>query len=149
VKNPAGPVSIGGTHTLTLGNGGVDLSTATQNLTATAPLVLSAAQNWNVASVRTLSMAEYQAHSRSPSAPAREPSPLGAAIGRWCSHHRRRGTLKTSAPACWPAEPAHVNRAVNGTLDLHGTTQSVNSLTGTGIVDNTAAGCRHLTVGQS
>ncbi len=43
-----------GTGPLTLGSGGLDLSTATQNLTLNAPLVLSADQTWNLASGRTL-----------------------------------------------------------------------------------------------
>lgn len=54
VQNPAGPVSIGGSSTLTLGTGGIDLSAATQDLTLTAPVVISGAQTWPVAAGRVL-----------------------------------------------------------------------------------------------
>jgi fibronectin-binding autotransporter adhesin len=58
VLNPPGAVGITGTSpsTLTLGASGIDLSTATQNLTIGAPLVLGGAQAWKVASGRTLTL---------------------------------------------------------------------------------------------
>ncbi len=53
-----GSVSIGGTHTLALGNGGIDMSAASQNLTLSSNLSLVAGnQNWNVASAKTLTLA--------------------------------------------------------------------------------------------
>jgi fibronectin-binding autotransporter adhesin len=58
LTQPAGPVTLGGTSTLTLGTGGVDLSTATQNLSITAPVTLAnGRQVWRVAPGRTLSVA--------------------------------------------------------------------------------------------
>lgn len=56
VRNPAGPVSIGGSNTITLGTGGIDLSAATEDLTITAPLVITGAQTWTVAGGRTLAV---------------------------------------------------------------------------------------------
>ena len=56
VTTPVGPVSIGGPDVLTLAGSGIDLGTATQNLTITAPLSLSANQTWNVASGRVLTV---------------------------------------------------------------------------------------------
>ena len=56
LTTPAGPVSIGGANTLTVGSGGIDLSGASQNLTVTTPLVLGAIQSWIVASGATLSV---------------------------------------------------------------------------------------------
>jgi autotransporter-associated beta strand protein len=54
VTSPAGGVSIG-TNTLTLGTGGIDMSSATQNLSISSGLTLaSGAQAWNVASGRSL-----------------------------------------------------------------------------------------------
>ena len=53
--NPSGPVSIGGTNTLTLASG-INLAAATQNLTINAPLVLGASQDWTVVGTRTLSV---------------------------------------------------------------------------------------------
>ena len=59
VTTPAGPVSIGGTNTLTVGSG-IDLSGASQNLTITAPVVLGGSQpvafNMTVTNTRTLSI---------------------------------------------------------------------------------------------
>ncbi len=54
IANPGGPVTISAGNVLTLGAGGVDLSGATQNLTADCGLGLGVAQTWNVASGRTL-----------------------------------------------------------------------------------------------
>jgi len=56
LTTPTGPVSIGGTHSLTVLSSGIDLSTASENLTITAPVVIGAGQKWNVASGRTLSV---------------------------------------------------------------------------------------------
>ncbi len=47
VLDPAGPVTISGVHTLSLGASGINLSTATQNLTLNSALALSADQAWN------------------------------------------------------------------------------------------------------
>jgi autotransporter-associated beta strand protein len=45
-----------GTGPLSLGAGGVDLSTATQNLTVASPVLLAASQSWAVAAGRTLTV---------------------------------------------------------------------------------------------
>ncbi len=45
-----------GTGFLRLGTGGIDLSSSTQNLTVSAPLVLGANQTWSVSANRTLSV---------------------------------------------------------------------------------------------
>ena len=55
VVDPAGAVSIA-SNLLTVGAGGLDLSAALQNLTISSPLVLDAAQNWSVATGRTLAI---------------------------------------------------------------------------------------------
>jgi autotransporter-associated beta strand protein len=60
VTNPSGSVGIYNTGTstsgtiLTLGSAGIDMITATQNLTIRARITLAANQDWNVASGRTL-----------------------------------------------------------------------------------------------
>lgn len=57
VTNPGGGVTIGAGNTLTLGHAGIDLSTATQNLTISSGLALSAGhQAWNVTAGRTLTL---------------------------------------------------------------------------------------------
>ncbi len=55
VADPAGPVTISAGNNLTLGSAGINMGTATQNLTLANTLSLGAAQIWNVNSGRTLS----------------------------------------------------------------------------------------------
>ena len=54
VNDPAGPLTFNGLHTLTLGGGGINLSTSTVNVTLNHPLAMSANQTWNVGAGRTL-----------------------------------------------------------------------------------------------
>ena len=56
VTDPSGAVGITGTSpaSLTLGASGIDMSASSQNLTISAPLVLGAAQPWNVAAGKIL-----------------------------------------------------------------------------------------------
>jgi autotransporter-associated beta strand protein len=59
VVNPAGAVAVGGTNSLTLGCLGIDMSTATADLTLTnaaLTLLSYASPAWNVASGRTLTV---------------------------------------------------------------------------------------------
>ncbi len=58
LTSPSAAITLNaGTGPLALGAGGIDLSTATQNLTVNAPVVLAASQSWTVASGRTLAFA--------------------------------------------------------------------------------------------
>ena len=54
LTNPGGAVTLTGTNGLTLGASGLDMSSATQNLTIGSGLTVGSDQNWNVASGRTL-----------------------------------------------------------------------------------------------
>jgi autotransporter-associated beta strand protein len=56
VVNPGGVVTINAGNTLTLGSSGIDLSTATQNLTLNNAVALGAAQTWNVNTGRRLAV---------------------------------------------------------------------------------------------
>lgn len=57
ITNPGGAVTLGGANTLTLGGSGIDMSSATQNLTIGSSLTLaSGGQVWNVATGRTLTL---------------------------------------------------------------------------------------------
>ena len=57
IASPGGAVSLEGLNTLTLGNGGIDMSAATQDLTIKSNLTLSSGrQLWNVGTGRTLSL---------------------------------------------------------------------------------------------
>jgi fibronectin-binding autotransporter adhesin len=128
LTDPAGPVSIGGAHNLTLGTGGFDLSAATRNLTVATPLVLGAAQTWNVAGGRVLGI-------------------TGAVSGAADLTIAGAGMTSLGASDILPNGASAGNLIANGTLDLNGTSQSVNALTGGGIVDNTSAGAATLNVG--
>jgi len=60
VSNPPGPISIGATNTLVIGNG-IDLSGASQNLTITAPVFMGLSQSgaqqfWTVTNAHTVSV---------------------------------------------------------------------------------------------
>ena len=56
VVNPGGPVTLNAGNTLTLDGSGVDLSAATQDLTANCDLALGASQAWTVASGRNFTL---------------------------------------------------------------------------------------------
>ena len=150
VTSPSGPVAIGGLNSLTVGASGLDLSGASQDLTVTAPVVLGAAQSWNVASGRTLSvnggvsgafaLSIGGAGCVSPGAAIDPLVPITIASG---------GTLKMGASAVLASGATAVNPAINGTLDLNGTSQSINILSGSGVVDNTGGGAAVLTVGTN
>lgn len=54
ITDPAGAVTFGAGNTLTVGTSGIDLSTATQNLTIGSGLTLKGKQNWKTDTGRTL-----------------------------------------------------------------------------------------------
>jgi len=56
IADPAALVTISAGNTLTLGAAGIDLSLATNGLTLSCPLVLGAAQTWNVTNGLTLTV---------------------------------------------------------------------------------------------
>jgi autotransporter-associated beta strand protein len=130
VANPSAAVSIGGTHNLTLGAYGIDLSSATRDLTITAPVILDAQQGWSVGTGRTLNLG-------------------GQVSGDHDITISGLGKLSLSASNILPNGLGNGDLIVNGTLDLNGTSQSLNGLSGTGIVDNTAAGAVTLTLGNN
>ncbi len=55
IANPGGAVVISSGNTLTLGASGIDMSSATQNLTINPNIIIGASQTWTVAGSRTLS----------------------------------------------------------------------------------------------
>lgn len=56
VADTAGAIGIGAGHTLTLGSGGIDMSSATQDLTISSGLALASGQVWKVAGGKTLTL---------------------------------------------------------------------------------------------
>jgi autotransporter-associated beta strand protein len=130
LTNPPGPVSIAGTNTLTIGNGGIDLSAAIQNLGFSAPIILGSAQTWNIASGRTLAIS-------------------GAVSGSANLTLTGAGKLSAGAVNVLPTGAGAGNLTVNGGLDLNGFSQSINGLSGSGVIDNAAVGPATLTLGNN
>jgi autotransporter-associated beta strand protein len=148
VTAPTGNVTIGGTNTLTLRAQGIDLSLATKNLTLTAPLVLGANQSWNVATGRTLAANGAVSGTGTLTITGDGIVTLGGdATYAGATTIDATGTLKTTAANVLPGGAGTGNIVLNGLLDLNGFAQSINGLSGTGIVDNTAAGAATLTLG--
>ena len=54
ILNPAVPIDISDTYTLTLGANGIDMTLATEGLTLAVPVVLGASQSWIVTTGQTL-----------------------------------------------------------------------------------------------
>jgi autotransporter-associated beta strand protein len=145
---PTGNVTIGGTHSLTLRGLGIDLSLATKNLTLTAPLVLGANQTWNVATGRTLAANGAVSGTGTLIITGDGIVTLGGDVTyAGATTIDASGTLKTTAANVLPGGAGTGNIALNGLLDLNGFAQSINGLSGTGIVDNTAAAATTLTLG--
>ena len=57
IVSPGGLVTLAAGNTLTIGASGIDLSTATQNLTLNSGLTLQGKQSWQAAASRTLDVA--------------------------------------------------------------------------------------------
>ena len=150
IANPAGPVSIGGPQGLTVGAGGIDLSAATQNLTLAAPTILGAAQTWNVAAGRTLAVNGGITGGFPLTLTGAGTTTLGGAVDPLTTVTVAAGsTLKTNALSVLPSGPAAGNPSLQGALDLNGTSQSVNLLTGSGSIDNTYPNPATLTIGNN
>jgi autotransporter-associated beta strand protein len=150
VTSPSGPVSIGGTHPLTVGASGIDLGGASQNLTINTPVVLGAAQSWSVASGRTLSLSGGVSGSSAFTVTGAGKVSLGGVATHTGSTTIELGaTLLTGAANVLPNGAGAGSLVVNGTLDLNSTSQSINSLSGSGAVDNTGGGAGALTVGSN
>ncbi|MEI7534591.1 MAG: glycosyl hydrolase, partial [Verrucomicrobiae bacterium] len=147
LTTPVGPVSIGGANTLTVGSGGIDLSSASQNLTVTAPLVLGAIQSWIVTNGATLSVNGGMSGSGAVNIAGGGIVSLGGtATYTGDTTVFAGGTLQMAATNVLPNGVGVGNVNVSGTLDLNGTAQAINVLNGSGVVDNTAVGPATLTI---
>jgi autotransporter-associated beta strand protein len=154
VTAPTGPVSIGGTNTLTLGSG-FDLSAASQNLTITAPVTMNGNQSWNVAAGRTLSVNGGMSDNSSSNALTISGGGTvvlgGTATYSGGTVINSNCTLQVSAANVLPNATNVASNSgdvsLNGILNLNGTAQAINGFSGSGLVDNTAVGVAALTVG--
>ena len=148
LTRPAGNVAIGGTHTLTLGESGIDLSAAVRDLSIAAPIGLSAAQTWNVAPGRHLGIGAGVAGSFPLQISGGGTVSLGAAVDPLLPLTVAAGaTLRTSSNPVFTATAGSPNPVIHGTLDLNGTSQSFKDADGGGSILNTAPSPATLTVG--
>jgi autotransporter-associated beta strand protein len=130
VTSPTGPVSISGSHSLTIGGSGIDMSAANHNLSISSPLIMSALQSWNIASGRTLSLS-------------------GNVTSSHTIHVSGAGSVFTGASNILPNGTGAGDFILNSTLDLNGTSQTINNLNGSGVVDNLAASPASLTINST
>ena len=151
VTVPTGSVSIaaGGAYTLSITNG-INLASATQDLTMTAPLALGASQTWSVTNTHTLSVNGGVSGSAALTLSGGGKVSLGgAATYTGDTTVSAGGTLQLGADNVLPNVAGGGNLNVSGVLDLNGHAGTVNGLNGSGVVDNTAIGAATLTVGSN
>jgi autotransporter-associated beta strand protein len=122
IEDPAGPVTVGGANTLTVGGAvtDIDMSTATNDLTVNCPIALGNANVWDIAALRTLTIG-------------------GAVSGDFPITLQGSGRVRLGAGDLLPNGAGNNNLTLNGTLDLNGHSEIINGLSGGGIVDTTAA----------
>ncbi|MCU0797198.1 MAG: glycosyl hydrolase [Akkermansiaceae bacterium] len=150
IRNPAGTVTIAGSQTLTLGSSGMDLSAATRDLSVTAPLQLSAAQSWNIASGRNVSVWGGLGGAFALNLTGNGSLTLASSLAANTPLTVSSGsTLRTSSPGALPSGASALIPTITGTLDLAGTSQILNFIQGTGNITNTSSNPATLTLGTA
>ena len=134
VVNPSGPVTIGGVNNLGISASGINLASASQDLTIAAPVQVLATQSWIVTNSRTLTMSGALSSSSSGSVTV-----TGGGKVQMGANNVLSGMTNSTAGTG--------DFTNNSTLDMKGTAQAINGLNGSGVVDNTAVGAAALTVG--
>ena len=146
VIDPPGAVTIGGPTTLEIGTGGINMQSASQDLTISAPLTIPNSAQWNVTNNRTLNINGGVTASSSSG-----PTIVGAGTVNINSPMANQGTMTVSSGSTLKMTTPNVlssassTLAINGVLDLNGDTEAIDALSGTGILDNTAVGAVTLT----
>ena len=149
IEDPAGPVTIGGTHTLTLGAGGINMGLATTSLTLDCPLALAGAQVWDVGFGQTLAVNGGVSGSQGVTMQGQGTVTLQGANSWAGATTVAAGTLKLGASEALPNGAGKGKLTLNGVLDLNGFDESVNGFEGGGFVDvGIAAATSTLTVGD-
>ena len=154
IENPAGQVTINGTNTLTLGAApvDVDMNAATANLAVNCPLALGGDNVWNVADTRSLTLAGKVSGAFGFTKLGAGTTLLSSSANDYTGNTTvTAGTLRLGASNVIPHGAGGVagNVVVNGSLDLNGRSDSINGLSGSGILDNTAAAASTLAVGNN
>lgn len=150
IRNPAGDVSISGTSTLAIDASGIDLSSATRDLTVGTPVILTAAQSWNAAAGRRLSVDGAITGSSALSVTGSGTITLGGTLASTIPLTVAAGsTLRTTASGVLPSASPTGFPSISGTLDLSGTSQTIQFLSGSGTIDNSSPVPASLTVGNN
>ena len=154
ILNPNGLVTINGSSTLTLGDAAIDIDLSTANtadLALNCPLALGADHIWNVATTRTVTLGGQI----SGAFPITKQGDGTAILSSTANNYSgattvAAGTLQLGASNVIPEGIGNGNVSLAGTLDLNGNSETVNGLSGSGIIDNTlAATSPVLTVGAN
>jgi fibronectin-binding autotransporter adhesin len=154
IENPTGLVTINGTNTLTLGATAVDIdmNAATANLAVNCPLALGGDNAWNVADARSLTLAGKVSGAFGFTKLGAGTTLLSSSANDYTGNTTvTAGTLRLGANNVIPHGAGGIagNVVANGTLDLNGKSDSINGLSGSGIVDNTGAAAATLGVGNN
>ena len=143
IENPTGSVNINPGNTLTLGAAPIDIDLGTANtadLALNCPLALGDANIWDISATRTVTLAGQVSGAFGIEKLGAGTAILSSGANSYTGATEVTvGTLKLGAADVIPHGTGTGNLAVNGTLDLNGNNETVNGLSGTGIVDNTFA----------
>lgn len=150
ILNPSGPVTIGGANNLGVSALGINLASASQDLTITAPVQVLADQSWNITTNRTLNI-------NGGASGGSGVTITGAGTVNFNSAASYAGdttvssgsTLKMTTANGLPNGAGTGNLYVNGLLDLNGQPEAINGLNGSGVVNNTSGSAVTLTNGLS
>ena len=149
VVNPPAPVTIGGGNTLEIGgSGGINMQSATKDLTIAAPLNIAGNENWNIATNRSLNINGTVTGGGGPiivgpgTVNLNSASTLGAPISVSSASTLNLGAANVLS--------ATGDMAVNGLMNLQGySSQTMGGLSGSGIVNNNSANPVNLTIGAN
>jgi fibronectin-binding autotransporter adhesin len=152
ILNPGGPVTIQPGNTLTVGSEliDLDLSAATADLTLNCDLAMNASNVWDIPAARTLTLGGIVSGNATVSLQGEGKTLLSGANTYSGNTTLGGGTLQLGASDVLPNGSGKGNLALAAgtTLELNGFSDAVNGLSGSGTVDNTAAGVAStLTVG--
>ncbi len=149
ITDPAGLVTINSGNTLTLGLGGIDMSVATADMTLNCALALVNANVWDVKTGQTLTVGGAVSGAQGITKQGAGTVILSSANSYAGNTTISAGTLKLGASNVIPDGTSKGNVTVTGTLDLNTFSETVNGLSGTGVVDTVAGGTPTLTVGSN
>jgi fibronectin-binding autotransporter adhesin len=140
IANPTGLVTINAGNTLT-NNGGIDMSAATADLTLNCGLALGGPAIWNVAATRTLTVGGMVSGAQAITKQGDGKVILSSANTYSGETAVNGGSLQLGANDVIPDGTSNGNLSISAsnTLDLNGYSDTINGLSGAGIVDNTAA----------